>query len=360
MRIPLSAVDLGGNEATYVADAVATRWISGTGEYLRRFEQALARHTSREHVIAVNSGTSALELALLALGVQPGDEVIVPALTFVAPAAAVAALGAIPVLCDVTERDWTINPEVAERLITPRTKALIAVDVLGHLCDFDALQALGVPLIEDAAEAHGAQYAGQPAGSFGTISTFSFHGNKTITTGEGGSVGCDSAELATAVRTLANHAMIRERPYWHERVGRSYKMTNVTAAIGAAQCERWEELIAARKRVARRYDTLLESTAAVPQPTSGQSTAVCWLYTLVLPRRDEVLARVRDAGIDARAIWPALSQLPLYRGGLRGPCPVAEDVARTAAWLPTWAFMPEGVLTEVADAVTSALNETDA
>jgi perosamine synthetase len=355
MRIPLSAVDLDGNEAAYVADAVAAGWISGTGEYLRRFEQALARETGRRHVVAVNSGTSALELALLALGVEPGDEVIVPALTFVAPAAAVAALGAIPVLCDVTAADWTIDPAAAGRLVTRRTKAIIAVDVLGHPCDFAALEGLGVPIVEDAAEAHGARFAGRPAGSFGTISVFSFHANKPITTGEGGSVGCDSDELAASVRMLANHAMTRERPYWHERVGRSYKMTNVAAAIGLGQCERWDDLIGARRRVAARYDALLASTATMPQPSSGAAEAVCWLYTTGFGERDAVLSRVRAAGVDARAIWPALSELPPYRGGLRQPCPVAETVSRQAAWLPTWAFMPDDVIVDVVEVVREAV-----
>jgi perosamine synthetase len=355
MRIPLSAVDLDGNEARYAADAIATGWISGTGSYLRRFEAAVAEATERQHVVAVNSGTSALELALLALGVRPGDEVIVPALTFVAPAASVAALGAIPVLCDVSRRDWTIDVAAAARLVTPRTKAVIAVDVLGHPSDYNALASLGIPIIEDAAEAHGARYGGHPVGSFGVASILSFHANKAISTGEGGSVGCDSAELAATVRLLASHAMTRERPYWHDYVGRSYKMTNVTAGIGVGQCERWADLIEGRNRVAALYDRLLAGTHVGLRPVHGACETVCWLYTAVIPQRDAVVDQMRRAGIDARAIWPALSELPLYQAGLREPCLVAEEVAASAAWLPTWANMPDSLVFEVAAELRRAL-----
>jgi perosamine synthetase len=229
--VPLSRVTLSDLERTFAHAAVDSGWISGTGGYVRDFEQGLAARLGRRHVVAVGNGTLALELALLALEIGPGDEVIVPALTFVAPAAAVRAVGATPVFADVTAESWTVDPARAAELVTPRTRAVVAVDLLGHPCDADSLAALGVPLVEDAAQAHGALYRGRPAGSLGVVSTFSFHANKTVSTGEGGCLATDDPGLAERARLIANHGMTAARPYWHTVVGRNFRMTNVTAAI---------------------------------------------------------------------------------------------------------------------------------
>lgn len=353
MRIPLSSVELSQLERGYAKDAIDTCWISGTGAYLTRFESSLAQRIGRKHVIAVANGTVALELALLARGIGPGDEVIVPALTFVAPAAAVRAVGALPVFADITEESWTIDPEIVRRLITPKTKAVIAVDVLGHPCDFDSLRRLGVPVIEDAAEAHGALYRGRPAGSFGEVSTFSFHANKTITTGEGGCVATDDDSLAEAMRLIGNHGMTKERPYWHPVVGHNFRMTNVAAAIGLGQVERWDEMVAARNRVARRYDELLGERIVRRRPVASWAAEACWLYTVTATGREAVIRFLRDRGIDARAIWTALPDLPVYRESLRGDYGVARRIAGTALWLPTWAHMPDEDISYVADALIS-------
>lgn len=360
MEVPLSSISLDGREAANVLDALEAGWLSGSGSYVEAFEQAIARRVGREHVVAVNSGTSALELVLLALGIGRGDEVIVPALTFVAPAAATRAVGATPILCDIRASDWTIDPELVRRLIGPRTKAAIVVDVLGHPCDFDALADLGLPVIEDAAEAHGARYRDQPAGSFGIASIFSFHANKPVSTGEGGAIATNDPQLATAVRVLKNHGMRRERPYWHDVVGKSFHMTNLTAAVGLAQAERWESLTAARDRVATEYLGRLAKTSVVPRPVSGDVHCACWLHTITVPDRDRVVSLLRSRGVDARAIWPALSSLPLYRPSAPYPCPVAERIAGAALWLPTWADMPTETIEYVAAAVVAALGIVDA
>lgn len=353
MRIPLSSVELSELEKGYAKDAIDTCWISGTGAYLTRFETSLAQRIGRGHVVAVANGTVALELALLARGVGPGNEVIVPALTFVAPAAAVRAVGALPVFADITEESWTIDPEIVRRLITPKTKAVIAVDVFGHPCDFDALRQLNIPVIEDAAEAHGASYRGRPAGSFGEMSTFSFHANKTITTGEGGCVATDDDSLAAAMRLIANHGMTKERPYWHPVVGHNFRMTNVAAAIGLGQVERWDELVAARNRVARLYDELLGNSIVRRRPVAPWAAEACWLYVATATNREAAINFIRDRGIDARAIWTALPDLPVYRESLRGDYEVARRIAATAFWLPTWAHMPEDDISCVADALIS-------
>jgi perosamine synthetase len=351
MRIPLSSVNLSELEREYAKEAIDTGWISGGGKYLTEFESALAQKIGRKHVIAVANGTLALELALLAQGVGAGDEVVVPALTFAAPAAAVRTVGAQPVFAEITSASWTLDPEHVRQLINDKTKAIIAVDVLGHPCDFESLQGLGIPIIEDAAEAHGALYRGTPVGSFGVMSTFSFHANKTITTGEGGCVATDDDSLAASMRLISNHGMTKEHPYWHPVVGHNFRMTNVTAAIGLGQVERWDEMVAARNRVAQLYDELLGDSIVQRRPVASWATEACWLYTVTATDRERLLPFLRAQGIDARAIWTALPDLPLYANSLRGDYSCARRIANTALWLPTWAYMPEEAIASVADAL---------
>lgn len=352
MRIPLSSVSLSDLEINYAKEAIETGWISGAGQYVTRFETALAEKIGRKHVIAVANGTLALELALLAQGIGPGDEVIVPALTFAAPAAAVRTVGAKPIFADITDESWTINPDHVRDLVTEHTRAAIAVDLLGHPCDFEALDRLGVTIIEDAAQAHGALFRGRQVGGFGLVSTFSFHANKAITTGEGGCVATDDDSLAALMRLIANHGMTPERPYWHPVVGHNFRMTNVTAAIGFGQVERWDEMIGARNRVAKLYDELLGGTVT-RRPLASWATEACWLYTVAINDREPFVSHLRAQGIDARSIWTALPALPIYSDSVRGDYSVACRVARTACWLPTWSDMPEENIVSVAEAVKS-------
>lgn len=358
-KIPLTQVSLSKLEIGYAIDALTTGWISGTGSYVKRFEQRLAEILMVEHVIAVSNGTVALELALRALGIRPGDEVIVPALTFVAPAAAVRAVGALPIFADIDLETWTLDPEAVQRQITRRTQAIIAVDVLGHPCDYHRLLDVTghIPVIEDAAEAHGAKYGSLPVGNFGMVATFSFHANKVITTGEGGCVATDNTKLAEHMRLIANHGMTPERPYWHEVVGTNYRMTNVTAGIGLGQVERWDVLVAARRHVGQLYDKRLETLYPIvqPRPVVSWATPTCWLYTAFSSQRDTILAALHEANIDARAIWPALVDLPLYRDSVRGEYPVARKVAHEAFWLPTWTGMPEETIHYVVDVLEKAV-----
>jgi perosamine synthetase len=338
-------------------DEAARKVISGTGPQVRELERQLATRIDRAHVVATANGTLAIELALRALGIGHGDEVVVPALTFAAPASSVLAVGATPVLADVAPDHWTLQADDVARRITRQTRAILAVDILGHPCDYDALSQFGIPIIEDAAEAHGAKYKGRPAGAFGVISTFSFHANKAITTGEGGCTATDSAELADRMRVIANHGMRPERPYVHEVVGRNHRMTSLAAAVGLGQVARWDELIAARNRIAAEYDRLLAGTACTTRPVAEWAQYSCWLHTITVPNREEILAHVRDCGVDARAIWPALSTQPLFGTG-RGPFPVAEAVAQQAMWLPTFSGMPPADVSFVAATVRQAIMQT--
>ena len=349
MKIPLSNINLTELEKDYAKDALDTEWISGTGKYITRFEDTIAKKIERKHVVAVTNGTVALELALLALGIQADDEVIVPALTFAAPAAAVCSVGAIPIFADITLESWTIDPKKVAQLITNKTKAIIVVDLLGHPGDYEALLNLGVPIIEDAAQAHGSLYKGRPVGSFGAIATFSFHANKAITSGEGGCVATDDDRLMERMRLIANHGMTKERPYWHPVVGHNFRMTNVTAAIGLGQAERWDDLVAARNLVAQTYDEFLRTSVLIRRPVAPWASEACWLYTIATTNRESVLTILRAKGIDARAIWSALPDLPPYNNCRHAGYNVAKKIADTAFWLPTWSYMPNEAIYFVAN-----------
>jgi perosamine synthetase len=354
-KIPLCSVDLTDLEVSFVHAALADGWISGTGGFVSRFEQALGDRVGRAHTVAVANGTLGLELALRALGVGPGAEVIVPALTFAAPAMSVRAVGATVVLADVSAETWTLSPAEVDARLTDRTRAIIAVDVIGHPADYDTLGAFGVPVISDAAQAHGAAYKGRPTGSLGDVAVFSFHANKAITTGEGGAVCTDDPRLADRMRTTANHGMRPNRPYVHELIGRNFRMTNLSAAIGLGQLERWDELITARGRVSRRYRELIPVEVARPRPIAGWADYACWLHTVTVTDRAGVLARLRANGVDARAVWPALPDQPVFADQAGDPddFPVARDVSQSALWLPTHSLLADADIRFVAELLTA-------
>lgn len=360
MKIPLCDLQVPAQAKAYVNDALDTNWIGGAGEYLTKLGVELCYVTGRPFAIPCANGTLALEVALMALGVGPGDEVIVPALTFVSPAAAVCRVGATPVFADVHPETWTLDPLQLDGLITIKTRAIIAVDLLGHVADYALLYkaAKGVPIIEDAAEAHGAAGRYLQAGAWGDIATFSFHANKTIPAGEGGAVLCDNPLLAGKLKRIVNHGMTAERPYHHEMVGTNARMTNLTAALLLAQVERWDELVEARQNVASAYDALLAGRIS-RRSVAKWATEACWLYTVYHPERDRLVKALRDAGIDARAIWPALPDNPAYQRYNLDGYPVARRVAAEAFWLPTWAGMPQETIEEVATALLEALAEVE-
>ena len=356
VRIPLSNANLGALESAYVGQVLATGQLSGTGDFVRRFEDGIAKRIGRKHVIAVCSGTAALELALEVLGIRAGDEIIVPALTFVAPAAAVVTSGAQPVFADVSPDTWTIDPEDVMRVITPRTRAIIAVDFLGHPCDYERLEPFGLPIIEDAAEAHGSAYKGRPVGSFGTMAIFSFHGSKTISTGEGGCITTDDDAVADRIRLLVSHGMSATLRYRHAVVGHNLRMTNLSAAVGLAQVERWQELVEGRRTVAKRYDRLFSGVDLQRRPVARWAEEACWLYTTTTSRRSQVLDKLQGQGIDARAIPLGLCDLPLYGEAVRGNYRYTRRIAAEALWLPTWAGMPAETTERVAEAVVKSLS----
>ena len=311
-------------EIRYATDAAANGWGERCYEYITRFEDAFRQHLDAKYAIATSSCTGALHMGLAALGVGPGDEVILADTNWIATAAPIVHLGAKPVFVDILPDSWCIDPELTETAITPRTKAIIAVHLYGNLCDMDRLLAIGqkhgIPIIEDAAEAIGSQYHGKRAGSIGKFGTFSFHGTKTITTGEGGMLVTNDAALYETVLTLSNHGRARgqTKQFWPDMVGFKYKMSNIQAAIGCAQMERIDELINRKREILKYYRERLEKLNGVkmnPEPTGMVNGA--WMPTVVFDgetgvTREKLHAAFAAENIDARVFFWPLSSLSIF------------------------------------------------
>jgi len=359
--IPVSHPVLAGNEATYVAECLQSSWISSIGRFIPLFEESVAQYCGVEHAVACNSGTSALHLALLACDVGPGDEVIVPTLTYVAAANAVRYCGARPVFVDSEPDTWNLDPTRIEERITARTRGIVVVHLYGHPAEMDPIielaQRRGLFVIEDAAEALGAEYRGRKAGSMGDLATFSFFGNKVITTGEGGMVVTASAQLADKVRLLRGQGMDPQRRYWFPVIGYNYRMTNIQAAIGLAQMEQIGARLAERRQVAESYARYLEPLRdylSLPVER-GWVRHSFWMYTVALRdsvklTRDEFMAGLAEAGIETRPVFYPMHLLPPYQESAER-YPIAEDVARRGISLPTHSLLTEKDIRYIADCV---------
>ena len=369
--IPISNPSLTGNELRYVTECVTSGWVSSVGGFVTRFETAFAEYCGTEHAVTCSNGTTALHLALLALGVTPGDEVIVPTLTYVATANAVVYCGATPVFVDSEPETWNMDPARIEDLITARTKGIIVVHLFGHTVDMDPIVELarrrGLFVLEDAAESPGAEYKGRRAGALGDAATFSFFGNKIITTGEGGMVTTNDARLAAEVRRLKNHGMDPNRKYWFETVGYNYRLTNVASAIGLAQLERMDWHLAEREKVVSWYRERLEGVPGVSwQVEKAWARHVWWLFTVVLDEtipldRFDVLAGLKARGVEGRQIVYPIHALPPYqRPSHAGRFPVSERVVDRGIHLPTWAGLTSQQVDQVCDSLKACLRQTSA
>lgn len=363
-RICVAQPDLAGNERAYVLDCLDTNWISSNGKYLPAFEERFASYCGVRHAVATCNGTAALHLALAAHGVQAGDEVLVPAVTYIATANAVRYCGATPVLVDVLPGTLNIDPAAAEKRITARTRGIIPVHLYGHPAAMGDITALavrhGLFVVEDAAEAHGAEFAGRRAGSLGDCATFSFYGNKIISTGEGGMVTTDSSELAGRLRLLRGQGMDPERRYWFPIIGFNYRMTNIQAAIGLGQLENIERALALRRDLAGRYRSLLsglEDRILLPGEAPDVKHAF-WMFNIFLRHggeveRDAVMAALDAAGIETRPVFYPLHHLPPYRDATSFP--VADLWAGRGINLPTHTGLSEADLERICSALAGAL-----
>ena len=351
--IPVCEPTLAGNEEKYVVECVRTNWISSAGKFIPRFEKMFAEFCGTRHAVACTSGTSALQLALYTLGITEGDEVIVPTFTMIATANTVRHCGATPVFVDTEPRTWNIDPARIESAITPRTKAIVPVHTYGHPADMDAILAIarrhGLLVVEDAAESHGATIGGRRTGGMGECGCFSFYANKIITTGEGGMITTNDADLAAKARNIRDHAFSAERHFWHRAIGHNFRMTNLQAAVGVAQMERIDWLVQRRIDNARLYDARLRDAPGLtlPPATPGVKN-VYWMYSLLIDSarfgatRDQVRQHLADHAIETRTFFIPMHLQPVYyRPEYRGQFPVAERLCRDGLYLPS-----SGSLTE--------------
>lgn len=322
--IPISNIVLSHNEEAYVLDAVRSSWISSLGKYVNKFEADFAAYLGAEYAVSVSNGTVALHLAMKALDIGPGDEVIVPSFTFAATVNAVLHAGATPVLIDCRPDHWNLDPEEILKAITPATKAIIPVHLYGHPCNMEQILAIAernnLFVIEDAAEAHGAECLGRKVGGLGHIGCFSFYGNKVITTGEGGMCVTNDPLLNERMRKLRDHGMHKNRRYWHDEVGFNYRLTNLNAAIGVAQLEQIDAILARRAHLASIYEAGLSGVSGlriVPMGSHGKK--IDWMFCVFVTGdfpfdRDTLIARLKEYNIDARPTFYPAHIMPPYQG----------------------------------------------
>lgn len=332
-------------EIRYATDAVTNGWGERCYEYIARFESLFCEHLGVQHAIATSSCTGALHMGLAALGVGLGDEVILADINWIATAAPISYLGATPILVDILPDTWCIDPVQAERAITSKTKAIIATHIYGNLCEMDALLALGkkygIPIIEDAAEAIGSVYKGKRVGSIGEFGVFSFHGTKTLTTGEGGMFVTNDSNLYETVLTLSNHGRSRSqtKQFWPDMIGFKYKMSNIQAAIGCAQMERIEELIAGKRRIFNAYQQGLADLPVSLNPEYENTVNGFWMPTLLVDEsiafeRENLLTCFKQKNIDGRVFFWPLSDTQHFKSGQ--PTPVAHRIYARAINLPSY------------------------
>lgn len=343
--IPVAAPSFHGNERKYVLDCLDSTWISSAGKYVDGFETAFAQFCEAKHAVSCCNGTVALHLALLALGIGPGDEVIVPTLTYIATANAVTYCGAAPVLVDSEPQTWNIDPAAIESRITAATKAIIVVHLYGHPVDMDAIADVArrhkLYVVEDAAEAHGAKYKGRAVGAIGDIGIFSFYGNKIITTGEGGMVTTNDPDLAARVKLLKGQGMDPARRYWFPIVGYNYRMTNIAAAIGLAQLEQVAWHLERRAQIAGWYREVLQGTPDIAwQDEQPWAKHVYWMFTVVVAghaaKRDRIMQELGACGIETRPVFYPMHVLPPYAHlASSGDFHVAETIAARGINLPS-------------------------
>jgi perosamine synthetase len=368
--IPVTEPLLAGNEKRYLAECIDSGWVSSDGPFVERFEAAMAARAGRRHGIAVCNGSAALDVAIEALRIGPGDEVILPAFTIISCIAQIVRSGATPVLVDSDPRTWNMDVRQLEARVTARTRAILIVHVYGLPADVEPVLELarrrGLRVIEDAAQMHGQTYRARPCGSFGDLSTFSFYPNKLVTSGEGGMVVADDAQLAAECRSLRNLCFEPGRRFVHERLGWNFRMSNLQAAVGLAQLERLDEFVARKRAMGRGYHELLSGLEGLELPPAAAEYAasIYWVYGIVLA--DTVagdaagmMRRLAELGVGCRPFFcpmhlqPVLRQRGLFAGE---SYPVAERLYRRGFYLPSGLALTRAQMERVAEAVRAVLH----
>jgi len=367
--IPVNEPLLTGNEKKYLAECVDTGWISSEGPFVERLEKGMAAITDRRHAVAVCNGTAALELAVAALELAPGDEIILPTFTIISCAAAIVRRGCVPVLVDSNPVTWNMDAARIEEKITSRTRAIMVVHIYGLPVDMnpvlDLADRYGLKIIEDAAEMHGQTYRKRPCGSFGDISVFSFYPNKHVTTGEGGMLLTDDDDLAERCRSLRNLCFIPGKRFVHEELGYNFRMSNLQAALGVAQLERLSEFIVRKRQMGRLYTELLADVAGLQLPLARMDYAenIYWVYGVVLRDTipfdaEEAMRRLTVLKIGARPFFWPMHEQPVFRkmGFFSGEShPAAENLARRGFYIPSGMAITANQMEQVADAISEIM-----
>ncbi|MFH1333564.1 MAG: DegT/DnrJ/EryC1/StrS family aminotransferase [archaeon] len=360
--IPVCEPTLNGKELEYATECIKTNWISSNGKYIKEFEEEFAEYCGTKHGIACSNGTIAVHLALAALGISREDEVIVPTFTMIGSVNPVIYCGATPVFVDAEPDTWNINVSKLEEKITKKTKAILPVHIYGHPVDMDPLLELAdkykLTVIEDAAEAHGAEYKGKKVGSLGDMGCFSFYANKIITTGEGGMVVTNNDQLASRLRLLKDQAYGTPR-FIHHEVGFNYRMTNIQAAIGLAQLEQIDTFIEARRDHAHKYNAQLKNVKGITLPTEKDwAKNVYWMYGILIEdsfgiSKNETMKKLKDLGIDTRSFFLPMHQQPVYtKMGI--PCetlPISEELFKKGLYLPSSSSLTDEQINTVVEGI---------
>jgi perosamine synthetase len=361
--IPVAEPKLGGNELKYVTDCVSSGWISSIGKYIKKFEEEFSKFSDTKYGIATSSGTTALHLALVTFGVTKGDEVLIPTLSFIATANCVAYTGAKPIFVDSEPRTWNMDPEKVKEKITDKTKAIVPVHLYGHPVDMDPIMDLAeeysLVVIEDAAEAHGAEYRKRKVGSIGHVGCFSFYGNKIITTGEGGMITTNDEEFMNKAMMLRDHAMSKEKRYWHPFMGYNYRMTNMQAAVGLAQVEKIEEYIEIKRKNAKKYNEKLGGISSITLPPEMEwAKNVYWLYSILVDNipRDDFTTRLREKEIDSRPFFYPMHTQPPYADYSNEKLEVAEDIAKRGVSLPSATTLKDDEIDYICKTIAETLS----
>jgi perosamine synthetase len=366
MMITVSSPVVGETEKRYVNECLDSGWISSIGSYVARFEECFAKFCNVKHAITTNNGTSAIHLALTALGIGPGDEVIVPTLSYIATANAVRYCGARPVFIDCEKETLNIDVRAIEKKITGRTRAILPVHLYGHPADLDPIFELAgkhdLYVVGDAAEAHGAKYKGRSVGSIGTCAAFSFYGNKIVATGEGGMVTTNEDDLAAKLRLYRGQGMDSERRYWHSVIGYNYRMTNIAAAIGCAQLERVNEALEHRRQLNSWYTRQLSEIPGLVLPVEKEyAERVYWMYTVLLPKcsadtRNFVGEILQSRGVETRPVFYPMHLLPPYQEDWT-LYPEATECGARGINLPTHELVSEEEVAYICEQLGSAIRD---
>ncbi len=370
--IPVASADVSGNEEEYVVDAIRSSWISSSGKYVDQFESRFAEMCGSNYALSCSNGTVALHLAMLGLGLRPGDEVIVPSMTYIATANAVRYCGAEPVFVDVDPDTWCISPAALEEAISPRTRGIVAVHLLGHPADMDAINEFaamhGLWVVEDAAEAHFAEYKGRPVGGLGTVSTFSFFGNKIFTCGEGGAVTLNDSQLSIRLKMLRGQGMDPKRRYYFPITGYNFRLTNIACAMLCAQLERRDEILYKREAIFAQYGAALSGIKGIGfQPVASWAKIAPWLYSITVQpsefgmTRDELIHTLSEEGIDSRPFFYPLHSLPPFakeasQQGQR--LDETNQLASTGLMLPTYNDLSSSEIDRIASLIRKASSST--